>query len=299
MPGLMSVRKKFGPKKPLKGVRITGSLHMTIQTAVLIETLVELGASVRWASCNIFSTQDHAASAIAKAGVPVFAWKGETLEEYWDLHLEGAQPSGRQGAPAGRRRRRRRDAPPAQGLRARGGQRLGEFGLGVPRGGRHQGPPEADPRGVAVRVPRDGQGLARRLRGDDDRRPPPLPAAREGQAPRPGDQRERLGDEVQVRQPLRLPRVARRRPEAGHRCDDRRQGCGRLRLRRRGQGQLALAARIRRPGHRHRDRPDQRPPGRDGGLRGQHGRERARRCGHLRHDDRQLRRHHARAHASG
>ncbi|MBI5768827.1 MAG: adenosylhomocysteinase [Verrucomicrobia bacterium] len=85
MPGLMSVRKKFGPQKPLAGVRVTGSLHMTIQTAVLIETLVELGASVRWASCNIFSTQDHAAAAIAAAGVPVFAWKGETLEEYWDL----------------------------------------------------------------------------------------------------------------------------------------------------------------------------------------------------------------------
>ena len=85
MPGLISVRRKFGPKKPLKGVRITGSLHMTIQTAVLIETLVELGADVRWASCNIFSTQDHAAAAIAKAGVPVFAWKGESLEEYWNL----------------------------------------------------------------------------------------------------------------------------------------------------------------------------------------------------------------------
>lgn len=83
MPGLMSIRKKFGPEKPLKGARITGSLHMTIQTAVLIETLVELGANVRWASCNIFSTQDHAAAAIAASGVPVFAWKGETLEEYW------------------------------------------------------------------------------------------------------------------------------------------------------------------------------------------------------------------------
>ncbi|MEA2037676.1 MAG: adenosylhomocysteinase [Nanoarchaeota archaeon] len=83
MPGLMSVRKKYGSKKPLKDARITGSLHMTIQTAVLIETLVELGASVRWASCNIFSTQDHAAAAIAKAGVPVFAWKGESLSEYW------------------------------------------------------------------------------------------------------------------------------------------------------------------------------------------------------------------------
>jgi adenosylhomocysteinase len=83
MPGLMAVRKKYAAAKPLQGVRITGSLHMTIQTAVLIETLVELGASVRWASCNIFSTQDHAAAAIAAARVPVFAWKGETLEEYW------------------------------------------------------------------------------------------------------------------------------------------------------------------------------------------------------------------------
>jgi adenosylhomocysteinase len=83
MPGLMAIREKYAPGKPLQGVRITGSLHMTIQTAVLIETLVDLGASVRWASCNIFSTQDHAAAAIAKAGVPVFAWKGETLEEYW------------------------------------------------------------------------------------------------------------------------------------------------------------------------------------------------------------------------
>src|SRR6202522_464198 len=83
MPGLMSIRKKYAVDRPLAGVRITGSLHMTIQTAVLIETLVELGAKVRWASCNIFSTQDHAAAAIAAAGVPVFAWKGESLEDYW------------------------------------------------------------------------------------------------------------------------------------------------------------------------------------------------------------------------
>ena len=83
MPGLMATRAKYGPDKPLKGKKITGSLHMTIETAVLIETLVDLGADVRWASCNIFSTQDHAAAAIADAGVPVFAWKGETLEEYW------------------------------------------------------------------------------------------------------------------------------------------------------------------------------------------------------------------------
>jgi len=83
MPGLMAIREKYAKEKPLQGVRITGSLHMTIQTAVLIETLADLGADVRWASCNIFSTQDHAAAAIAKSGVPVFAWKGETLEEYW------------------------------------------------------------------------------------------------------------------------------------------------------------------------------------------------------------------------
>ena len=83
MPGLMATREKYGPEKPLAGARISGSLHMTVQTAVLIETLQELGADVRWASCNIFSTQDHAAAAMARAGVPVFAWKGETLEEYW------------------------------------------------------------------------------------------------------------------------------------------------------------------------------------------------------------------------
>jgi len=96
MPGLMAVRKKHAASKPLKGVRITGSLHMTIQTAVLIETLVELGASVRWASCNIFSTQDHAAAAIAQAGVPVFAWKGESLEEYWWCTYEAlSHPNGK------------------------------------------------------------------------------------------------------------------------------------------------------------------------------------------------------------
>src|SRR5580658_7610521 len=84
MPGLMAIREEFAPKQPLKGARITGSLHMTIQTAVLIETLQALGAEVRWASCNIFSTQDHAAAAIAARGTPVFAWKGESLEDYWD-----------------------------------------------------------------------------------------------------------------------------------------------------------------------------------------------------------------------
>ncbi|NOX66466.1 MAG: adenosylhomocysteinase [Chlorobi bacterium] len=97
MPGLMALREKYGEEKPLKGAKIMGSLHMTIQTAVLIETLKELGADVRWASCNIYSTQDHAAAAIAETGVPVFAWKGETLEEYWwctDMALTWSDGSG-------------------------------------------------------------------------------------------------------------------------------------------------------------------------------------------------------------
>ncbi len=97
MPGLMAVRAKYGPLKPLNGARISGSLHMTIETAVLIHTLMELGASVRWASCNIFSTQDHAAAAIAKAGIPVFAFKGETLEQYWGFTLAALTHPGNKG----------------------------------------------------------------------------------------------------------------------------------------------------------------------------------------------------------
>ena len=97
MPGLVSIRNKYSAGKPLAGVRITGSLHMTIQTAVLIETLVSLGADVRWASCNIFSTQDHAAAAIAATGVPVFAWKGESLEEYWWCTYQALNHAGGKG----------------------------------------------------------------------------------------------------------------------------------------------------------------------------------------------------------
>jgi len=97
MPGLMAIRQKYAPQRPLAGVRVTGSLHMTIQTAVLIETLVDLGAEVRWASCNIFSTQDHAAAAVAAASVPVFAWKGETLEEYWWCTYQALSHAGGKG----------------------------------------------------------------------------------------------------------------------------------------------------------------------------------------------------------
>src|SRR5208337_5069885 len=97
MPGLMATRAEFGAKQPLKGARIAGSLHMTIQTAVLIETLAALGADIRWASCNIYSTQDHAAAAIAAAGIPVFAVKGESLEEYWDFTLAALTHPGGKG----------------------------------------------------------------------------------------------------------------------------------------------------------------------------------------------------------
>src|ERR1700730_10118589 len=97
MPGLMAIRAKYAKEKPLAGVRVTGSLHMTIQTAVLIETLADLGASVRWASCNIFSTQDHAAAGIAAAGVPVFAWKGESLEDYWWCTYQALSHAGGKG----------------------------------------------------------------------------------------------------------------------------------------------------------------------------------------------------------
>ncbi len=129
MPGLMAIREKYGTEKPLKGVRIIGSLHMTIQTAVLIETLVDLGADVRWASCNIFSTQDHAAAAIAAAGIPVFAWKGETLEEYWWCTWKALVNPRRPRPAAHRRRRRRRHPAHPQGLRTRERLRLGQLRL--------------------------------------------------------------------------------------------------------------------------------------------------------------------------
>ncbi len=116
MPGLMAIRNKYAAEKPLAGVRMTGSLHMTIQTAVLIETLVSLGAEVRWASCNIFSTQDHAAAAIAAAGVAGLCVEGRVAGGLLGVHLSRADAQGRQGAATGRGRRRRRDAADPQGL---------------------------------------------------------------------------------------------------------------------------------------------------------------------------------------
>ena len=139
MPGLMSLRERYKGKQPLAGAKIMGSLHMTIQTAVLIETLADLGADVRWVSCNIFSTQDHAAAAVVVGrpetggtaenpeGMPVFAWKGETLEEYLVVHGPGAAVARRHRSDADRRRRRRRDAAGAQGCRVREGRHVPAF----------------------------------------------------------------------------------------------------------------------------------------------------------------------------
>ena len=158
MPGLMQTREEFGAAQPLKGARITGSLHMTVQTAVLIETLVALGAEVRWASCNIFSTQDHAAAAIAAAGIPVYAWKGETLEEYWWCTEQALRLARRRGPEHDPRRRRRRDPARPQGRRVRDGRRRPR-----PRDGRL---------GRVQDRPRDPAALARRGPAalDQDRR---------------------------------------------------------------------------------------------------------------------------------
>ncbi len=181
MPGLMSLRSRFGASKPLKGARIAGCLHMTIQTAVLIETLVELGADVRWSSCNIYSTQDEAAAAIAKAGVPVFAWKGETLEEYdWCIE-ESIKFANGQGPNM---------------ILDDGGDLTNLI---------HDKYPEMfkEIRGISEETTTGVHNLFKRFK--------------QGKLLGSGHQRQRLGHQVQVRQPLRLPRIAGRRPQARHR----------------------------------------------------------------------------------
>ena len=183
MPGLMAIRREYADAQPLKGARITGSLHMTIQTAVLIETLVALGAEVRWASCNIFSTQDHAAAAIAEAGIPVFAWKGETLEEYWWCTEQALNWPDGDGPEHDPRRRRRRHAARPQGRRVREGRRRCRT---RPRpttrsagsSSRRSSASLAEDPQRWTRVGRQHQG---RHRGDHDRRAPALPVAEQGE----------------------------------------------------------------------------------------------------------------------
>ncbi len=281
MPGLMAIRREFADAQPLAGARITGSLHMTIQTAVLIETLIALGAQVRWASCNIFSTQDHAAAAVAVGpngtpedpqGVPVFAWKGETLEEYWWCTEQIVRLARRHRPEHDPRRRRRRHPARAQGRRVREGRR----GAGRrPTPTRRSTQSSSTPCKPFARRPTASGSPASppdqgRHRGDHDRRAPPVRVRPRRQAALPGDQRQRLGHQEQVRQQVRLPPLADRRHQPRHRRAHRRQGRGRLRLRRRGQGLRRVAARPGRPGHHHRDRPDLRAAGGDGRLPGHH-----------------------------
>ena len=191
MPGLMACREEFGDKQPLKGARITGSLHMTIQTAVLIETLKALGAEIRWASCNIFSTQDHAAAAIADAGIPVFAVKGETLEEYWDYTDKIFQWA--DGGPSNMILDDGGDATMYILIGARA--EAGEDVLSKP------GSEEEEILFAQIKkrlkaspgfFTKQRDAIQRRDRGDHDRRQPALPAAEEGPAALPGDQRQRL-----------------------------------------------------------------------------------------------------------
>ena len=207
MPGLMAMRAEYGPTQPLKGARIAGSLHMTIQTAVLIETLKALGADVRWASCNIYSTQDHAAAAIAAAGTPVFAIKGESLEEYWDYThrifewADGGTPNMilDDGGDAtllihlGIRAENGDTALPRQADERGGGGPL-RRDQEAPEGASPAGTPQAREaiKGVSEETTTGVHRLYQMAEG--------------GQAAVPGHQRQRQRHQVEVRQPLRLPR---------------------------------------------------------------------------------------------
>ena len=237
MPGLMSIRKKYAADKPLAGVRVTGSLHMTIQTAVLIETLVDLGADVRWASCNIFSTQDHAAAAIAAAGVPVFAWKGETLEEYWWCTLPGAD-----AIPGGKGPQLVVDDGGDVTLLIHKGYELenGDDWVNTPSGNHEEQVIKDLLKQVHAEDPQHWHKVVKEWRGVSEETTTGVHRLYKmhgaGQAAGAGHQRERLGHQVEVRQPVRLPRIAGRRHQARDRRDGGRQGGGGLRLRRRRQG---------------------------------------------------------------
>ena len=305
MPGLMSIRAEYADRQPLAGARVTGSLHMTVQTAVLIETLTALGAQVRWASCNIFSTQDHAAAAIVvgdgtpeqPSGVPVYAWKGETLEEYWWCTEQALRwPDGGgpnmildDGGDATLLVHLGREYELAGAVPDDATAESDEFRvvLGLLRQSLREDP---------QRWTRIADGRQGRHRGDHHRRQPPLQAGPEGRAALPGDQRQRLGHQVQVRQPLRRAPLAGGRHQPRRRRDAGRQGGRGLRLRRRGQGLRRVAGRPGRARDRHRDRPDLRAAGLHAGLPGRHPGRRRRDRRRLHHRHRQQGHHHRRRH---
>ncbi len=296
MPGLMSIRAEYADRQPLAGARVTGSLHMTVQTAVLIETLTALGAQVRWASCNIFSTQDHAAAAVVvgdgtveePSGVPVYAWKGETLEEYWwctDRALRWPDGGGPNmilddGGDATLLVHLGREYEAAGAVPDDATAESDEFRvvLGLLRQSLREDPQRW------TRISEGVKGVTEETTTGVNRL---YQLAGQGRAAVPGDQRQRLGHQVEVRQPLRRAPLAGGRHQPRHRRDAGRQGRGGLRLRRRRQGLRRVARRPGRARDRHRDRPDLRPPGRDAGLPGGHPRRRGRDRRRLHHRHRQ------------
>ena len=243
MPGLMSIRRKYAAAKPLAGVRVTGSLHMTIQTAVLIETLVSLGAEVRWASCNIFSTQDHAAAAIAATGVPVFAWKGESLEEYWDCTYQALSHKGGKGPELVV------DDGGDVTLLIHKGYELeeGDGWVKTPSGNHEEQVIKDLLKKVYAEDPQHWHKVVKEWRGVSEETTTGVhrlyKMMEQGKLLVPAINVNDSVTKSQVRQPLRLPRVAGRRHQARHRRDGGGQGGGDLRVRRRGQGLRALAAR--------------------------------------------------------
>ncbi len=311
MPGLMAVRRKYGPRKPLKGVRVMGSLHMTIQTAVLIETLVELGADGRWCSCNIFSTQDHAAAAIAAAGVPVFAWKGETLPEYWWCTAMALSFPGGKGPQ----------------LIVDDG---GDATLLIHKGYKAENDAstlDCEPSSYEEEVILD---TLKRILAEEPEKWHRTVAEWKGVSEETTTGVHRLY-QMQEAGELLVPAInvndscTKSKFDNLYGCresladgikratdvmiagkvvvvcgyGDVGKGCARSMRsygRRRGQGMRPLDAFLRRPGDRHGDRPHLRLAGRDGGLRGEDRGERARRGQHLRHLHRQLRHHHAGTH---
>ena len=312
MPGLMTLRERYKGKNPLAGARIMGSLHMTIQTAVLIETLVDLGADVRWVSCNIFSTQDHAAAAVV-VGRPESGGTAANPQGHAGVRLEGRDAGGvlvvheRSADVARRHAARRRSSTTAATrrcccTRASSSRRPGK----VPAFNAENEPEEwgvildllrkeldGEPERAGRKVAADMRGVSEETTTGVHRLYQMMESRH---AAVPGHQRQRLGHQEQVRQHLRLPPLARRRPQSRHRRDARRQGRGGLRLRRSRQGLRAGAARPGLPRHRHGDRPDLRAAGGDGRLRGQHARERRVDRRHLHHRDRQPQHHHRRPH---
>ena len=295
MPGLMAIREEYAAKQPLSGARITGSLHMTIQTAVLIETLKALGAEVRWASCNIFSTQDHAAAAIAAAGIPVFAYKGESLEEYWDYtHKIFEWPD---GGSTNMILDDGGDATLLLHLGAKAEKDSGRPREPLERGGARalrldQEAPRREAR-LVLQAARRGPGVTEetttgvhRLYQMHAKGELKFPAINVNDSVTKSKFdnlygcRESLVDGIKRATDVMVAgKVARRR-----------------RLRRRGQGLGAGAARALRPGVGHRGRPDLRAAGRDGRLPGRDDGLRRRQGRHLRDGHRQLPRDHARPH---